>query len=204
MKAHPTSTYALAAPATWALVRAAYLSGLSGPSVAARFGVSLSALRKRAQREGWTKTAYALTREAAAEPQAPAPPRPEPPPSLPPAAEAGLPRLTLHPLAVARQALEGAARALAEGRPAEALAGVRAAEGIVRLGELVPDVGEVESAEAAQARHALLREAVFEMAAELAGQLASGAEVGARYAGMAKAWRAKNGAGGPKGPYGDA
>ena len=202
MKAHPTTTYALAAPGTWALVRAAYLSGLSGPSVAARFGVSLPALRKRAQREGWTKSAYALVREREgphAEPQPAAGPAP-----LSPKAEAGMPPLRLDPLGVARVALEGAARALAEGRPAEALTGVRAAEAIVRLGELVPDLGEVESAVEAQARHALLREAIFEMAAELAGQLASGAEVGARYAGMAKAWRAKNGAGGPKGPYGDA
>lgn len=200
MKAHPTSTYALAAPATWALVRAAYLSGLSGPTVAARFGVSLSALRKRAQREGWTKTAYALTREGAAEPQASAPP-PEP---LPPKAEAGLPQLTLHPLSVARQALEGAARALAEGRPGEALAGVRAAEGIVRLGELVPDVGEIESAEAAQARQAILREAVFEMAADLAGKLARGEAVAAPYAAMAAALRAENGAPAVKDPYDDA
>lgn len=122
-------------------------------------------------------------------------------PPLPPGGEAGLPPITLHPLSVARQALEGAARALAEGRPAEALAGVRAAEGIVRLGELVPDVGEVESAEAAQARHALLREAVFEMAADLAGKLASGGEVGAPYAEMAAAWRAKNGARRRGGPY---
>ena len=40
----------------------AYLSGLSAPTVAARFGVSVSALRKRARREGWTKQQYAAAR----------------------------------------------------------------------------------------------------------------------------------------------
>ena len=194
MKAHPTTTYALAAPGTWALVRAAYLSGLSGPSVAARFGVSLSALRKRAQREGWTKSAYALVREREGREGAAAPQPAAGPAALSPKAEAGMPPLRLDPLGVARVALEGAARALAEGCPAEALTGVRAAEAIVRLGELVPDLGEVESAVEAQARHALLREAIFEMAAELAGQLASGEAVGPQYAERAAAWRAGRGA----------
>jgi hypothetical protein len=91
--------------------------------------------------------------------------------------------------------------ALAEGRPAEALTGVRAAEGIVRLGELVPDLGEVESAEMAQARQAILREAVFEMAAALAGKLASGAKLGPQFAALAATWRSKNGAGRREGPY---
>lgn len=59
MKAHPTSTYVTASRRTWEMIRAAYLSGLSAPTVAARFGVSVSGLRKRAQREGWTKRAQA-------------------------------------------------------------------------------------------------------------------------------------------------
>ena len=52
MKPKPKSTYVTASPQTWELIRAAYLSGLSGPTVAARFGVSVTALRKRAMREG--------------------------------------------------------------------------------------------------------------------------------------------------------
>ena len=59
MKAKPITTYITASPETWELVRAAYLSGLSAPACGARFGVSVSALRKRAEKEGWTKAAFA-------------------------------------------------------------------------------------------------------------------------------------------------
>lgn len=59
MKPKPKSTYVTASPQTWELIRAAYLSGLSAPTVAARFGVSVTALRTRAMREGWTKAAFA-------------------------------------------------------------------------------------------------------------------------------------------------
>ncbi len=57
MRAHPATTYVRASPETWGRIREAYLSGLSAPTVAARFGVSVAAIRKRAAREGWTKAA---------------------------------------------------------------------------------------------------------------------------------------------------
>jgi uncharacterized protein YjcR len=57
MRAHPATTYVRAGPQTWGRIREAYLSGLSAPTVAARFGVSVAAIRKRAAREGWTKAA---------------------------------------------------------------------------------------------------------------------------------------------------
>jgi len=62
MQAKPRTTYRHVGLTTWHLIRHAYLSGASGPAVAARYGVSVSALRKRAAREGWTKRQYALTR----------------------------------------------------------------------------------------------------------------------------------------------
>ncbi|HYC75765.1 hypothetical protein [Brevundimonas sp.] len=42
-------------PETWAQVRKAYVAGESAPSVARRFDVGLSNLRRRALAEGWTR-----------------------------------------------------------------------------------------------------------------------------------------------------
>ena len=46
-------------PETWARVRAAYIAGESAPSVAQRFDVGLSNLRRRAMTEGWTRNRIA-------------------------------------------------------------------------------------------------------------------------------------------------
>jgi hypothetical protein len=46
-------------PETWARVRAAYVAGESAPSVARRFDVGLSNLRRRALAEGWTRSRIA-------------------------------------------------------------------------------------------------------------------------------------------------
>jgi hypothetical protein len=46
-------------PETWAQVRRAYVAGESGPSVARRFDVGLSNLRRRAIAEGWTRARIA-------------------------------------------------------------------------------------------------------------------------------------------------
>ena len=43
-------------PDVWDTVKAAYLAGLSGPDCCRRHGVSLSALRNRAAREGWRRS----------------------------------------------------------------------------------------------------------------------------------------------------
>jgi hypothetical protein len=51
MRAKPTTTYTAASARTWEMIRAAYLSGLSAPALAARFGVSEGAIRKRAGRD---------------------------------------------------------------------------------------------------------------------------------------------------------
>lgn len=46
-------------PETWARVKAAYVAGESAPSVARRFDVGLSNLRRRAMAEGWTRNRIA-------------------------------------------------------------------------------------------------------------------------------------------------
>ena len=75
MKALPKTRYVTVAAETWGLIRGAYLSGLSAPTVAARFGVSVTALRKHAAKEGWTKRAFAARQalERSAPPAGPAP-----------------------------------------------------------------------------------------------------------------------------------
>ena len=78
MKALPKTRYVTVAAETWGLIRGAYLSGLSAPTVAARFGVSVTALRKHAAKEGWTKRAFAARQalERSAPPSGPAPAAP--------------------------------------------------------------------------------------------------------------------------------
>ena len=56
--------YKIAGPATWELIRAAYLAGESAPALAERFGVSAHAIRKRITVEKWTKRDYARALEA--------------------------------------------------------------------------------------------------------------------------------------------
>lgn len=56
--------YKIAGPATWELIRAAYLGGESAPALAERFGVSEHAIRKRITVEKWSKRAYAAALEA--------------------------------------------------------------------------------------------------------------------------------------------
>ena len=57
-------TYKIAGPATWELIRAAYLAGKSATTLAERFGVSTHAIRKRITVEKWTKRDYAAALEA--------------------------------------------------------------------------------------------------------------------------------------------
>lgn len=145
--------YAIVSDETWELVRAAYLSGLSASVVAARFGVTVWGLRKRAAREGWTKMAYAEARdtnrrvvEASGEPPSPAEPEPDP------CAEE-----------IVRAAVARAGRALMRGEGTEAQALVRATEGYLQLLTTIhhKDVGNPDFADTPGRRAALaiLREA---------------------------------------------
>ncbi|MBK8545020.1 MAG: hypothetical protein IPL62_16645 [Caulobacteraceae bacterium] len=56
--------YKIAGPATWELIRAAYLGGDSARALAERFGVSEHAIRKRITVEKWSKRDYAAALEA--------------------------------------------------------------------------------------------------------------------------------------------
>ncbi|HEX6860509.1 MAG TPA: hypothetical protein VF138_09980 [Caulobacteraceae bacterium] len=151
MRPKPKTTYATASPQTWELIRAAYLSGLSAPTAAARFGVSVTALRKRAAREGWTKAAFARARAPlpACAPAHPPPPAPLPAPAhgarvddIPLRIEAIVARQMIplfeEPTAMARRALGQAQRQIAEGRGLEAAQMVRAAKELHALEDYIP------------------------------------------------------------------
>jgi hypothetical protein len=119
MRALPKTRYVTVAAETWGLIRGAYLSGLSAPTVAARFGVSVTALRKHAAREGWTKRAFAARQAAArsAPPSgpatgAPAPTAPDARPDEAAVLAAWRAPLHIRPDDLARRALAGAAHAL--------------------------------------------------------------------------------------------
>ncbi|MGE5567333.1 MAG: hypothetical protein ACM3YN_14405 [Parcubacteria group bacterium] len=145
MKAKPKTTYVAASPQTWELIRAAYLSGLSAPTAAARFGVSVTALRKRAAREGWTKAAYARACAPPAvrahEAAAPAP-QASAPDDIALRVEAVVARqmvpLYEEPTVMARRALGQAQRSIAEGRGLDAQRLVRAARELHQLEDYIP------------------------------------------------------------------
>jgi hypothetical protein len=168
----PKRTYSIVSEDTWALIRSAYLSGLSGALVARRFNVSLSALRKRAQREGWTKAD-----QARALGQAPAAVQPAPPPSR-------------DPRVLVRTAMDEAARALADGRPYAARACAAAGHQIARLADLLPDYTEADSVHEINARHAYWMSAVEELALDLAQRLSRGERLPPEYATLDARWRA--------------
>lgn len=209
MKAHPTTTYLTASPRTWEMIRAAYLSGLSAPNVAARFGVSVSGLYKRAQREGWTKRAQADWRggvrvgppspwpgagTGAATGPAPDPAAPPLPDDLPPDLAAlqaiAVPPASLNAPSVARKALSLAMRALMRGQGAQALQLARAAALITKLDEVVPQNWEVDDAEEAESRHSALQDFTFNVAGELAEALMTGrGEILPAYLERARQWR---------------
>lgn len=168
----PKRSYSIVSEDTWALIRSAYLSGLSGTVVAHRFNVSLSALRKRAQREGWTKT-----HQAQALGRAPAQPPPGPPPSR-------------DPRVLVRTAMDEAARALADGRPYAARACAAAGHQIARLADLLPEYTEADSVHEINARHAYWMSAVEEMALNLAGKLHRGEPLPDVFAALDARWRA--------------
>ncbi|TPW00793.1 MAG: hypothetical protein FD125_2940, partial [bacterium] len=62
-------------PEVWARARAAYEEGQIGPEVARRYDVGLANLRKKAAREGWSRShqAAAADRAALATPEPPDP-----------------------------------------------------------------------------------------------------------------------------------
>ncbi|HVL42179.1 MAG TPA: hypothetical protein VM348_08480, partial [Brevundimonas sp.] len=111
-------------PETWAQVRKAYVAGESAPSVARRFDVGLSNLRRRAMAEGWTRNRIAERLDL----------RPlrggadDPPPALMALAELEAAPETpwIDPRAALRKAVRRAAWLVSQGQAAEASALLRA------------------------------------------------------------------------------
>jgi hypothetical protein len=118
-------------PETWAQVRKAYVAGESAPSVARRFDVGLSNLRRRAMAEGWTRSRIAERLDL----------RPlrggadDPPPALMAlAALEAMPEAPrIDPDIAMRKAVRRAAWLVSQGQAAEATALLRAAEALDRL-----------------------------------------------------------------------
>ena len=144
----PHTRYVTASAETWSLIRGAYLSGLSAPTVAARFGVSETALRRRARREGWTKrdfaarsTPWPLGRTPPSGPTgalaAPGlPPDPDAPLTEDDVVAAWTSPIQIRPHDLARRTLAAAAEAVRGGRGLTALRLARAASEIARLDAL--------------------------------------------------------------------
>lgn len=195
MKAHPRSRYVTASPETWSLIRGAYLSGLSAPTVAARFGVSETALRKRARREGWTKRLYAaratpwnLCAGGPRKGAASSPSDPDAASGPEAVSEAKLLEAWTSPMAIrpddlARRALANAAHALKAGEGLNAVRLARAAAEIARLNDLL-DWAETDPAreEAAfEARQGMMRMFIREQALRLAQDMVAGRDLPPEY-----------------------
>lgn len=189
MRALPKTRYVTVAAETWGLIRGAYLSGLSAPTVAARFGVSVTALRKHAAREGWTKRAFAARQaaERSAAPAAPAPAGSAAPADGPPDEAAMLAawRAPLHirPEDLARRALANAAHALKAGEGLNAVRLARAATEIARLNGVLEwaDEDVAESEARFETGQAMMRMFLRERALTLAQDLVAGRDLPPEY-----------------------
>ena len=197
----PHTRYVTASPETWSLIRGAYLSGLSAPTVAARFGVSETALRRRARREGWTKRDFAAR-------STPWPLGRTPPmggvgggptgvvaaPGLPPDPDAPLTEddvvaawtspIQIRPNDLARRTLAAAAEAVKGGRGLTALRLARAASEIARLDALFEwvEYDPAEQERDAESGRQLTLRWVRERALRLAEDLAAGRPLPPEYA----------------------
>ena len=117
-------------PEIWARVRTAYLAGEPAPSVARRFDVGLGNLRKRARAEGWTRNRAALRNDLKPERAVAS--------AVAGSFDAPAEEAQEYPVGTRealKRAAERAAWLIAEGRGAEAMALVRAAEALSNLVE---------------------------------------------------------------------
>lgn len=170
-------------PDTWRRVREAYVAGESGPSLARRFDVGLANLRKKASREGWTRTAVAVALDRDL---------PRGPLEAFGGGTGADPAESADPPTVRRRALARAAALLAEGRATEALAQLKAAEALVRLGAVESEAMAMETyQEDTEAMRIKIGRIVEDRALELArAMLAEGVKPGVRWGGYALHWRA--------------
>ena len=192
----PHSRYVTASPETWSLIRGAYLAGASAPTVAARFGVSVSAIRKRAAREGWTKRDFAAratpwplgrtpsTGPAAALAAPGLPPDPDAPLTEDDIVAAWTAPIQIRPHDLARRTLAAAAEAVRGGRGLTALRLARAASEIARLDALFDwvEYDPAEQEREVEAGQMLARQFLRERALRLAEDLAAGRPLPPEYA----------------------
>jgi hypothetical protein len=201
MSTYERQKYKIAGPATWELIRAAYLAGESAPALAERFGVSEAAIRKRITVERWSKRDYAAALEARG---LPPPPKREllniaerfaatytPPP--PPAIEASDPVAAA--AALEQRALAQVGEALARGKASDAKALAAIADQMRKRLETANATREVEE-EAAQRSQAEAEEAIcdiFVKAAYIANAMVHApSEAPAAFQGLIKLWREQN------------
>ena len=196
MNARTPRRYVTASAETWSLIRGAYLSGLSAPVVAARFGVSETALRRRARREGWTKrdfaarsTPWPLGRSPPSWPSgvlaAPGlPPDPDAPLTEDDVVAAWTSPIQIRPQDLARRTLAAAAEAVRGGRGLTALRLARAANEIARLDALFEwiEYDPAEQERDAENGQRLARRFLRERALRLAEDLAAGRPLPPEYA----------------------
>ena len=119
-------------PQTWARVREAYAAGMTAGQIEPIYGVKPGALRQRAFREGWSRTAVRRAQEALSPPAGPIPP---------PAA--------VTPQEALNAALAIAGAHMAAGRSTEAAATLKAAETLHRLTTEIETARTQAAAEAA-------------------------------------------------------
>ena len=209
MTARTPRRYVTASAETWSLIRGAYLSGLSAPVVAARFGVLETALRRRARREGWTKRDFAARATPWPQGRAPAagaapafaapglPPDPDAPLTEDDVAAAWTAPIQIRPNDLARRTLAAAAEAVRGGRGLTALRLARAAAEIARLDALFEwvEYDPAEQERDAENRQRLTRRFLRERALRLAEDLAAGRPLPPEYADLGAAEAADDGPG---------
>lgn len=174
-------------PEVWARVRVAYEGGESGPSIARRFDVGLSNLRKKARLEGWTRKDIAQKLDGELEParETAPPPVPQGPP--------------VDPQTAVETAMQRASSLLAQGRGAEAQTLIRSAEALAKLaeraGEAAAAAAEQPSEEEAIAQYMAERDAdIIDQATKLAWAMLMDQPMGeaARYSAFMYHWRARH------------
>ena len=142
--------------------------------VARRFGVTLSSLRKRASREGWTKAALARA-------------------NAPVQTAAERPKPSLDPRVMVKTSLEQAALALADGRPFAARACASAGEAMLRLADANPAYEEVDSVSESEARHRYFMHTVRSIAVDMADRILRGEPLPPAMVEAADEWARENG-----------
>ncbi len=181
----------MAGPRTWMLARELYLSGLTAREVAERIGVTVHAIRQRITREGWTKTAHADLLLGPATAAVGGAARPAAATLAPPSCDGGPDDgAAPDPVELAHEVGRRAARALADGRMAEASALARTGEQVLAFLAGLPE--PIEAERDPHAAGEMWRRDVWTAAERLAGALLKDGHTPAIHSRAAFRWRAEN------------